>query len=510
MSATGAPPGWAGHLPAEVRETHVAVIFLMGDRAYKVKKPVDVGFLDFRTRARRLAACRREVELNRRLAPDVYLGVADVTGVDGALCDHMVVMRRMPDRLRLATLVREHPAPGDDQPLRDNVARLARLVATFHAGARHGVRIAAEGSRDAISARWEATFAQLDHLRSAALDGAVLAQVRELTRVFLAGRDALFQSRVDDGRIIDGHGDLIADDIFCLADGPRVLDCIEFDDRLRWLDGLDDIAFLAMDLERLGAPELGELLLDRYVEYSGDPAPQSLREHYLAYRAFVRTKVACLRYEQGDLGSAEQAGTHAEITLRHLRRGEVRLIVVGGLPGTGKSTLAGRLADELGAVLLSSDRVRKELAGVVPAEHRPAPYRAGLYADEHTDRTYRELLRRSAALLARGESVVLDASWTTQAHRESARALARETHSRFVPLCCRAPRELAAERLRTRSGSMSDADAAIAELMAAERDPWPDAVAVPTDCPLDATLGRALATVGDPADEPAGLSAARH
>jgi uncharacterized protein len=362
----------AGHdQAAGLRETHVAVVFLLGDRAYKLKKAVDVGFLDFRTRQSRLAACQREVELNRRLAPDVYLGVADMSGVDGEVCDHLIVMRRMPDERRLSSLVRA------GVPVADTIHQLARMVAAFHATAHRARRISAEGTAEAIRGRWMASFAQVDTIRGEVLDDAAVSEIQHLTLEFLDGRQALFDSRVRDGRIVDGHGDLLADDIFCLDDGPRVLDCLEFDDQLRWLDGLDDIAFLAMDLERLGAPELGELLLDRYAEFSGDPAPASLREHYLAYRAFVRVKVACLRHAQGDSAAAGEAQVHAGITLAHLRRGQVRLVLVGGLPGSGKTTVAGRLADELGAVLLSSDRLRKELSGVTPPTTCRLPTWAG-------------------------------------------------------------------------------------------------------------------------------------
>ena len=188
---------------------------------------------------------------------------------------------------------------------------------------------------------------------------------------FLAGRSALLDARVRGGHIVDGHGDLLAADIFCLADGPRILDCLEFDDKLRWLDGLDDAAFLAMDLERLGADELAGRFLDWYVEFSGDPAPASLRHHYVAYRAFVRAKVGCLRARQGDRLAGQEASQLAALTLRHLRAGAVTVVLVGGLPGTGKSALAGALADRLGWTVLSSDRIRKELAGPPGGPARP-------------------------------------------------------------------------------------------------------------------------------------------
>lgn len=475
-----------------VRETHIGVVFLVGDRVYKLKKPVRLGFLDFGTRERRVAACLREVELNRRLAPDVYLGVATVSDVDGGAGEPLVVMRRMPEDRRLSTLVRT------GEPLSGEITRLARLLATFHAGAERGRHVDAEGAVAALSHRWEESFAQVDEVGADVVPAAVRAEIATRTRDFLAGRAELFAARLAQRRIVDGHGDLLADDIFLLDDGPRVLDCLEFDDRLRRLDGLDDVAFLAMDLERLGRPDLGGLLLDRYAEFGGDPAPASLRAHYVAYRAFVRVKVACLRHAQGAEPAADEAREYADITLRHLRRGQVRLVLVGGLPGSGKTTIAGMLADELGAVLLSSDRVRKELAGVDPACHAPAPYRSGLYTPEHTERTYTELLRRAGELLSRGETVVLDASWSATRERDLARDMAERTRSTLVALHCTAPAEVADARLRTRTGSLSDADPAIAHAMAADEAPWPHACDLDTSGTPKETLGKALRTMGLP------------
>lgn len=471
---------------AQVRETHVAAVFLVGDRAYKLKKPVDVGFLDLRTRERRLAVCLREVELNRRFAPDVYLGVSDVTDVDGSLCDHLVVMRRMPEERRLSTLV------ADRAPVAGVVAGLARRIAAYHATAERSPAIDAEGSRDAILGRWRASFDELRELRSPPVDPGTVSEVEQLVEEFLAGRDPLFARRKADRRIVDGHGDLLTDDIFCLDDGPRILDCLEFDDRLRRLDGLDDIAFLAMDLERLGAADLAELLVERYAEFAADPAPMSLRHHYIAYRAFVRVKVACLRHSQGDRKAAEDAKRYAAITLDHLRRGRVRLILVGGLPGTGKTTLAGELADAVGGVLVSSDRLRKELAGRNPAESAAAAYQSGIYGREHTERTYTEMISRAELVLGMGETVVLDASWSRQAHRDMATTLAKETHSDLVGLRCELAPDIAAERRRVRGPGTSDADDEVAARMAADADAWRDAVTLSTAQPPKVVLRRAL------------------
>ena len=473
---------------ADVRETHIGVVFLLGERAYKLKKPVTTGFLDFGTPQRRLAACRREVELNRRLAPDVYLGVSSVSdpalppwdGADpgsagrfGGHGEPLVVMRRMPDERRLSTLVKAG-VPVDDQ-----LRALARSVAAFHSTARRGAEITAEGSRDALARRWAANTDQV-RAQCTVLSSELVDAVDRLATRFLAGRGALFADRCAQGRVVDGHGDLIADDVFCLDDGPRALDCLEFDDRLRYVDGLDDVAFLAMDLERLGRPDLARRWLDAYAEFSGDPAPVALRYHYVAYRAFVRAKVACLRHQQGDDRAAADALHHADLALRQLESGAVRLALVGGLPGTGKTTVAGALADRFGAVLLSSDRLRKELAGLSPMEHAAAAYGEGLYTAERTDELYAQLLHRASGLLARGESVVLDASWTRIRHRTAAEELARRTCSDLVRLECRTTADIAARRIATRGPTASDATAPIARAMSRAADPWPDAVPVPT------------------------------
>ncbi len=465
---------------AQVAETHAAVVFLAGDRAYKLKKPVNLGFLDFSTAEARAAACAREVELNRKFASDVYLGVAEIRGPDGQVCDHLVVMHRMPAARRLSTLVRSRA------PVAEPLRQVARIIAAQHAKAARSPHISEQGSRDALRRRWADNIDQTREIQARLaprepLDPAVIDETERLTSRFLAGRAPLLDARIRDDRIVDGHGDLLADDIFCLDDGPRILDCLDFDDRLRWLDGLDDAAFLAMDLEHLGAPELAEQFMAAYADYSGDPAPASLRHHYVAYRAFVRVKVACLRVTQDDLAAGFEARHLAEVTLRHLRAGAVTLVLVGGLPGTGKSALADAVAGRLGFIVLNSDRIRKELAGLPAEASARAPYERGIYTAEWTERTYRELLRRAAALLARGESVIADASFISAAQRIAAAVTATEASADLLQLRCTASRELAARRMSARTCGLSDADQAVAEEMRAIAEPWPDAMVIDTE-----------------------------
>ena len=268
-----------------------------------------------------------------------------------------------------------------------------------------------------------------------------------------------------------------------------MLDCLEFDAHLRYGDVLNDVAFLAMDLQRLGAGDAARTFLDSYAEFSGERHPRSLEDHYLAYRAGVRSKVACLRWAQGDAEAADLARTFAELARQHLRSAEVRLVVIGGLPGTGKSSLAAAIAagDQSTSgrdwTVLRSDVVRKELAGIPAAEPAAAGYGAGLYEESARRSTYDELFRRARSLLGLGENVVLDASFTDESQREAARLLAEETHSRLTEFECTAPAAIVAERLaeRSRQGSdASDADQSIASAMASRHAPWDSAFRLDT------------------------------
>jgi uncharacterized protein len=489
------PSGGTAGLPAEVRETHVSTIVLLGDRAYKVKKPVSFGFVDFSTRALREQACHREVELNRRLAPDVYLGVADVVFPPGSVCEHAVVMRRMPAERRLSTLA----VAGAD--LGDEIAAVARQVAALHAGAERSAAIDRAATPARIRANWNQSFEQMAPFAGILLDPEVADRVATLARRWLDGREPLLRRRISDGRICDGHGDLLADDIFCLDDGPRVLDCLEFADHLRHVDVVADVAFLAMDLERLGRPDLARRFLTVYAELSGEGHPRSLLDHYVAQRACVRSKVACLRWEGGDHHAAADAETLLELARQHLERARVRLVLVGGVPGAGKSTLAEGLGSRLGWTVLRSDEVRKAQAGLDPLTPAPAAFRRGLYSPETTERVYAALLEQAGVALGHGESVVLDASWTSATWRARARRVAHDTAGDVVELRCHAPRAIAAARVSTRGADASDATPAVSAALEALADDWPEAGVVDTSGPVDHAVSRGLRLVAPEADD---------
>ena len=475
---------------AAVLETHISVLFFSSDRVFKLRKPVKFGFLDFTDRATRKSDCQREVDLNRRLAPDVYLGVADVW-LEGEALDHMVVMKRLPEERRLATLARR----GND--VNAYLRQVAHTLVTFHTRALRSAEISAAATGAALRAEWDSNFAETDAFVGSLLDRGKDERLRTLARRYIDGREPLFGTRIASGRVCDGHGDLQAEDIFCLDDGPRILDCIEFDDWLRYGDVVSDASFLAIDLERLGRADAAAEFLERYQELAGDRFPGSLVHHHSALHAYVRAKVACLRHAQGEGRALEEARALHDLASDHLERGRVRLVLVGGLPGTGKSTLSARLADTRGWVVLRSDEIRKELSASSSSGSAPA-YRGGIYDAAATRSTYSAMIDRAREALGLGESVVLDASWSDDRWRREALEVATRTASDLTELYCQVDRDEAAARLTERHDKgtdVSDATAEVAARMAQEFEPWPSAAVVDTSGPPEEVVSQAIAIV---------------
>ncbi len=471
----------------EVHETHTGLVVLAGDRAYKAKKPVVTDFLDFSTRERREHACLREIELNRRLAADSYLGLAHLVEPAGGPGEPVIEMRRYPDAERLATIV------AGGRPAKGHLDAIAQQLSRLHADSPHGDEINTAGRRTAVVARWEENLAELSR-RARALDAVgSIALISRLFRQYVDGRAALFDERINQCRIVDGHGDLQAGDIFCTSDGPVILDCLEFDDQLRYVDGIDDAAFLAMDLQFRGADELAHHFLAGYRLASGDTAPPSLAYFYCAYRAIVRAKVDCIRMEQGDAAGGPDAMRHLELAIRNLRAATVRLILVGGAPGTGKSTVARVLATTIAAQLISSDDVRAELRAGGWLDGPAGQYGAGRYNHEQVELVYREMLKRAGSLLAQGSSVILDATWRDTDMRRHARTVGREHSCPMVEIECSAPLGITQERIRNRHDSTSEVTAEIAAELAKEPVSWPEAHRVDTTGPLSASVEAAAA-----------------
>jgi hypothetical protein len=477
-----------GSGPPAVAESHISVLLFAGSRAYKILKPVDFGFIDLTTRERRHRTILDELTINRRFAPDVYLGVLDLVDGEGRVHDHMLVMRRLPAGRRLSGLL--HRAEGPEQ-----VRRVARAVAAIHASAPRTQAAADAAGWDTVARNWQHNFDTMRPFVGSIFDPEGFDRVRRLANAYLEGRRPLFAARVEQGHAVDGHGDLLAEDIFCLEDGPRILDCLAFDETLRCGDALADVAFLAMDIERLAGPALSGTFMDWYRQFSNEQHPGSLAHFYVAYRAHVRAKVTALKAAQGDQTAAAAAPSLHDLALRHIERAVPRLVVLGGGPGSGKTTLAENLAGECGWAVLGSDELRKDMVGIGHEVHVGHGLDRGIYRPDITAEMYDELVRRAGHLLSMGESVILDASWTNAHHRDLARAEAHRHHAAAVELCCRTDLPQALARVQRRmqlGGDASDATPDIVGQMSTRMAPWPEAVVVDTSRTVQESLAAAV------------------
>lgn len=488
--------GKVGDAPVRFVETHVSILGMSVDRVWKLKKAVRFPFIDLSTVALRRANAEREVALNRRFAPDVYLGVVPLDDIHPSDCDVVVEMRRMPDERRLSVVAAAAP-----ERAAACIERIAAALARIHRDAPSGADIDLTGAPEAVLELWDRSLGEMRDFAPAVLDRDELEEVAADVGLYAAGRAELFRRRIDAGRVRDGHGDLLADDVFCLDAGPVFLDCLEFDDRLRYGDVLADVAFLAMDLERLGHRALATALLDAYRRCSDDWWPSSLADFYVAYRAVVRSKIACLRVGSNDADAAPTARALLALAHEHLARGRVRLVLIGGPPATGKTTLARALAARTGWSVVRSDEVRKNLAGLEPTTSAADDLDAGLYAPSWTAQTYDALLDAARTRLASGESVILDASWSDAALRDDATRLAQSATGAFSAFLLSVPEEVADARAQVREhlhADASDASTRVTRPLRARFTPWADAIELDATGPPDALAASVLDHVGYP------------
>jgi hypothetical protein len=453
-------------------ETHISWVFILRDEVYKVKKPVDLGFLDFTTLRRRRHFCQEEVRLNRRLAPDTYLGVHPIRR-RGRTVEVAVHMRRLPDDRMLDRLVAEGRA---DEALMETIGR---VIADFHAVAARGRAIDHFGSRAVIARNWRENFAQTRRLPPAVLRPDVHASMRAWVAAFLRRHAARFTARVRAGRIRDCHGDLQAQHI-CCTDPVRIYDCIEFNHRFRYGDTASEIAFLSMDLDLLGRPDLAMDFLNAYLDASGDYGAIPLLDFYRAYRAWVRGKVLAMQGE----GRWRRARDYFALAAGYIApRPPPRLTVMTGLAGSGKTTEARRLSRQDG-VVVRTDAVRRQVAGVPWHYRSEAGVDMGLYTPTMTARTYDRCLEIAGELLGAGWSVILDGVYGRRPERDDARALAEQLGVALRIVWCDAPDQVLRERLRQRverRRDLSEADERILDLQKTRYEPpagEPDVVRV--------------------------------
>ncbi len=450
------------HHPSRVElvQTHISYVFLADDLVYKIKKPVNFGFLDFTTLEKRKYFCEREVVLNRRLCPEIYLGVVPVVEEGEVACvekegkpvEWAVKMKRLPEEGMMPRLIKEGLLGPKHLDL------IVEKLVPFYRKAETGPEINKYGTLEAISFNVEENFSQTKDFIGKALAFHRYQHIVSWSRNFMKEKESLFKARIDEGYIRDGHGDLYSANI-CF-DEPRqkvyIFDCIEFNDRFRCGDVAQDLAFLAMDLDFHHLKSLSDYFITKYVSLSGDTQLQEILGFYKCYRAYVRGKIGCFTWaspeveEQIRKKSLEDARRYFDLAYLYAE-GKPYLIVVFGLSGTGKSTLARALTAELLANYYNSDIVRKKLLGIPPEEHHYEPFGKGIYGEEMTRRTYEALAEFAAQDLREGRDVVLDATYRAKAFRELVFQKTKDIPKTILFVQCVAPDEIIKKRFEVRA-----------------------------------------------------------
>ncbi|MDP3843887.1 MAG: AAA family ATPase [Oxalobacteraceae bacterium] len=463
----------------ELIETHISWILLSGDTAYKIKKALDLGFLDFSTLAKREFYCEEEIRLNRRLAPELYLDVVPIGGsVDAPLLgglpalEYAVRMRRFDGSAQMDVML----AAG--QLRAPHIDRLAAVLARFHASLAPADPASAFGTADAILAVSRQNFEQLGALLGDGGARSTLQALQQATEAEFSACRPLFEQRRHDGFVRECHGDLHLGNIVLLDDQPVPFDCLEFDPGLRWIDVINELAFPMMDLIHRQHGGLAFRLLNAYLEITGDYAGVALLRFYLAGRATVRAKVSAIRIGQPGLSQADAAQALASgrsyldlaATLLRTRRGA--LIITHGLPGSGKSTLALELLVRRQAIRLRSDVERKRLFGLAALDRSNTDQ--DIYSAAATRKTYAHLQQTARQLLAAGWTVIIDAAFLRQQERAEFGQLAQQMALPFVIASTRADAATLQQRIRQRSAlgtDPSEADIAVLEKLASVQQP---------------------------------------
>ncbi len=487
----------------EVVQTHLSIVLLTEAFAYKIKKTVSYPFVDYSTLEKRLDFCQKEVELNRRLAQDVYLGVVPITLVGnrlslegvGQVVEYAVKMRRLPDDRRLSRLLEGGVLPEIFW------TKLAYQLTRFYRNAPRGPEVSKWAEPLAVMEDWRQVLNQLREFPSFLLEPSLREKLTALAEEALDHKKGRIALRAKAAR--DGHGDLRLEHIYYFPDKPEpqdlaVIDCVEFNPRYRCCDPLSDTAFLAMDLEAAGYKDQASLFTKEFLKMTGE-ATDHLVDFYVAYRHLVRGLVRGLQAQdpeespQNQLKAGEKSHLHFLLALAKLEPSAKKpcLVLLGGLPGTGKSSLAKHLAEREGFIVLSSDAVRKELSGSSFDSKPGTAYEKGIYKPEWTEKTYDNLLLRAGEALRRGERVLVDASFLKEEWREMFLDLAKEWRLPFLFFVCMIYHETADKRLSEARHFGSDADMNIYRRMAGRWEPpSPDlgTLFLNTDRPLPVNL----------------------
>lgn len=452
----------------KVVETHISWVVLTGRYAYKIKKPLNLGFLDFTSLGARAYYCTEEVRLNRRLAPQIYLDVVEIRGTPsaphiggrGTVLDYAVRMREFP-ALALGSRML-----ADGALTAALIAGLARRIAAFHAEVSIAPPGAAFGSPQSIDEATQQNFTQLAELMGASADADRLADLRLWMTREHARLTPVFRERLARGYVREGHGDLHLGNIVFIDDQLTAFDCIDFSDALRWNDVMSDVAFLFMDLLDRGAPQLAWTFLDRYLEETGDFTGLEVLPYYVVYRALVRAKIHLIRAQQAEVVPTGKPRLMAaflaylELASQFAKPHRGGIVAMHGLSGSGKSTAAVAIAAQLGAVRIRTDVERKRLHGLKPLAPTASAVARGAYDTKVTRQVYAHVAGLACRAAHAGFRVVIDGAFLKRWQRNVADAAARDAGVPFVIVAMDAPVEILRERISRRLAARSDASEA--------------------------------------------------
>lgn len=451
-------------------ETHISWVILTGKYAYKIKKPVDFGFLDFSTLEKRHYCCNQELRLNRRLAPEIYIGVVNVTGNadeprisgSGDAFEYAIKMTQFPQSAQLDNML----AAGKLKT--EHMDAVARMTADFHQRIEVADDTVEFGNNTRLYYPVEENFRQIgEHMDTTAfhdkLEALRLWSEEEFNRL-----QNTFAGRKRDGFVRECHGDMHLRNMLWLNGKPMAFDCIEFNAALRWNDVISEVAFLVMDLQDRQQTVLANRFLNSYLEYTGDYTGLAVLPFYLTYRAMVRAKVCALRLEQGTISNDEKQQTQAEfesyleLAATYTQQAAPRLVIMRGLSGSGKSTVSQQLLDRLGAIRVRSDVERKRLYHV-SSRHSKDEIDSGLYSAQASQRTYEKLIELCSHIITAGFSVIVDAAFLKHQQRQPFQLLAESLGVRYNILEVTAPPDTLRQRILARKHDVSDADLAVLE-----------------------------------------------
>lgn len=463
----------------ELIETHISWVILTGAYAYKIKKPIDLGFLDFSTLERRLFCCNEELRLNSRLAAAIYLEVVAISGSrerpvlrgPGAAIEYAIKMVQFPQQAQLDNML----ANGELENY--HLDAIADLVAGFHTSTDVAAEDSNFGDPQHVYQPVAENFSQIrQHLHSNKYDEQLDA-LEDWSKEKFSSLKPVFEQRKRDGYIRECHGDMHLRNLVWFNGEPLAFDCLEFNPALRWIDTLSEVAFLVMDLQDRNQPQLAQRFLNAYLEHCGDYPGMRVLHFYLAYRALVRAKVDAIRAGQHGISEAEKHDAEEEfqaylkLARSYTRISKPKLVITRGMSASGKSTLTQPLLELIGAIRIRSDVERKRLFGIQAGAESAAGIDKGIYSVEAGIKTYEKLLLLANALLEAGITVIVDAAFLKYEQRQPFRELADNRQIPFVIIEFIASADTLRQRIKARKQDVSDADLSVLEHQLATAEP---------------------------------------